>query len=73
MTKPKAKRVHVDEALPVWALDRQFDGLFEVYPGEHDRLRLYRDGWDIDDDEDTEDGLARLKKVAEEFVEEEQE
>lgn len=72
MTKAKAKRVHADEALPVWALDAQFAGLLEIY-AVNGRLELRRDGWLLDDDEDTEDGLARLKAEAAERAEEEQE
>lgn len=69
MTKAKAKRIHADEALPVWVLDAGHDGLLEVY-AVNGRLELRRDGWLVDDDEDTEDGLARLKRSAQEFVEE---
>ena len=72
MTKTKAKRVHADEALPVWVLDAHFDGLFEIYSAAHDRLELRRDGWLLDDDEDTEDGLERLKRSAAEFAKEKQ-
>ena len=68
----KAKRIHADEALPVWVLDARFAGLFEVY-AVNDRLELRRDGWLLDDDEDTEDGLERLKRSAAERAEEEQE
>lgn len=71
MTKAKAKRVHADEALPVWVLDAQFTGLFEVY-SVNDRLELRRDGWLLDDDEDTEDGLARLKQSATDRAEEQE-
>ena len=64
------KRIRpVEDAAPVWVLDAKFDGLFEVYPAG-DRLELRRDGWLLDDDEDTEDGLARLKRSAQEFAEE---
>lgn len=52
-----------DDAAPVWVHDAQFDGLFEVYVAG-DRLELRRDGWLVDDDEDTEDGLERLKAEA---------
>ena len=72
MTKAKAKRIHADEALPVWVLDARFAGLFEVY-AVNDRLELRRDGWLLDDDEDTEDGLERLKRSAAEHAKEEQE
>lgn len=64
------KRIRpVEDAAPVWVLDAKFDGLFEVYPA-NDRLELRRDGWLVDDDEDTEDGLARLKRSAQEFAKE---
>ena len=65
----KAKRIHADEAIPVWVLDAQFTGLFEVY-SVNDRLELRRDGWLLDDDTDSEDGLARLKAEAAERAEE---
>ena len=68
----KAKRIHADEALPVWVLDAQFTGLFEVY-SVNDRLELRRDGWLLDDDTDDEDGLNRLKQSATERAEEKQE
>ena len=51
-TKPKAKRIHADEALPVWALDSGHDGLLEIY-AVNGRFELRRDGWLLDDDEDT--------------------
>ena len=58
------KRIRaVEDAAPVWVLDAKFDGLFEVY-AVNERLELRRDGWLLDDDEDTEDGLARLKTEA---------
>ena len=64
------KRIRaVEDAAPVWVLDAKFDGLFEVY-AVNDRLELRRDGWLLDDDEDTEDGLARLKQSAAERAEE---
>lgn len=65
----KAKRIHADEALPVWVLDAGHDGLLEIYSAAHDRLDLRRDGWLLDDDEDTEDGLARLRAEAAGYVE----
>lgn len=68
----KAKRIHADEALPVWVLDAGHDGLLEIYSAAHDRLELRRDGWLLDDDEDTEDGLARLKQSATERAEEQE-
>jgi hypothetical protein len=70
MTKAKAKRIHADEALPVWVLDAGHDGLLEIYSTANDRLELRRDGWLLDDDEDTEDGLARLKTEAESYAKE---
>jgi len=70
MTKAKAKRIHVDEALPVWVLDAAHDGLLEIYSAAHGRLELRRDGWLLDDDEDTEDGLARLQAEAEGYAKE---
>jgi hypothetical protein len=63
MTKTKAKRIHADEALPVWVLDAGHDGLFEIY-AVNGRLELRCDFWFVNDDEDTEDGLARLKAEA---------
>ena len=72
MTKAKAKKVHADEALPVWVLDAGYDGLLEIYSAAHDRLELRRDGWLLDDDEDTEDGLERLKRSAAEHAEEQE-
>jgi hypothetical protein len=70
MTKAKAKRIHADEALPVWVLDAGHDGILEIYSAAHDRLELRRDGWLLDDDEDTEDGIARLKDEAEGYAKE---
>jgi hypothetical protein len=70
MSKKRTRAV--EDAAPVWVLDAKFDGLFEVY-AVNDRLELRRDGWLLDDDEDTEDGLNRLKQSAAEFAEEEQE
>jgi hypothetical protein len=67
----KAKRIHADEALPVWVLDAQFTGLFEVY-SVNGRLELRRDGWLLDDDTDDEDGLNRLKQSAAERAEEQE-
>lgn len=63
MTKTKAKRVHADEALPVWTLDSGHDGLLEIY-AVAGRLELRCDLWFVNDDDDTEDGLARLKAEA---------
>jgi hypothetical protein len=51
-------------------LDAAHDGLLEIYSAAHDRLELRRDGWLLDDDEDTEDGLARLKVEAEGYAKE---
>jgi len=70
MTKAKAKRIHVDEALPVWVLDAEHDGILEIYSAAHDRLELRRDGWLLDDDTDDEDGLERLKAEAEGYAKE---
>jgi hypothetical protein len=66
--KNKPKKIHADEALPVWALDSGHDGLIEIY-AVNGRLELRRDGWLLDDDEDTEDGLARLKEEAAGYAE----
>ena len=71
MTKPKAKRIHADEALPVWTLDSGHDGLLEIY-AVNGRLELRCDLWHVNDDEDTEDGLARLKQSATERAEEQE-
>jgi hypothetical protein len=70
MTKAKAKRIHADEALPVWVLDAGHDGILEIYSAAHDRLELRRDGWLLDDDTDDEDGLDRLKRSATEHAKE---
>jgi len=66
MSKKRTRAV--EDAAPVWVLDAKFDGLFEVY-AVNDRLELRRDGWLLDDDEDTEDGLARLKAEATGYAE----
>ena len=52
-------------------LDAQVTGLFEVY-SVNERRELRRDGWLLDDDEDTGDGLARLKQSATERAEEQE-
>jgi hypothetical protein len=67
-TKAKPKKIHADEALPVWSLDSGHDGLFEIY-AVNGRLELRCDFWFVTDDEDTEDGLARLKAEAAERAE----
>ena len=72
MTKPKPKKIHADEALPVWSLDSGHDGLLEIYV-VNGRLELRNDFWFVTDDEDTEDGLARLKAEAQELAEKERE
>jgi hypothetical protein len=67
-TKPKAKRIHADEALPVWALDSGHDGLLEIY-AVNGRLELRCDLSFVNDDEDTEEGLERLKEEAAGYAE----
>jgi hypothetical protein len=67
MSKKRTRAVE-DEALPVWALDSGHDGLLEIY-AVGDRLELRCDLWHVNDDEDTEDGLARLKSEAAEYAE----
>lgn len=57
-----------DEALPVWSLDSGHDGLLEIY-AVNGRLELRCDLWHVNDDEDTEDGLARLKAEAATYAE----
>ncbi len=61
--KNKPKRIHADEALPVWALDSGHDGLLEIY-AMNGRLELRCDLSFVNDDSDDEDGLARLKEEA---------
>jgi len=68
MSKKRTRAVE-DEALPVWSLDSGHDGLLEIY-AVNDRLELRCDLWHVNDDEDTEDGLARLKRSAQERAEE---
>jgi len=67
-TKTKTKRIHATEALPVWALDSGHDGLFEIY-AVNGRLELRCDLSFVNDDEDDEDGLARLKEEAAGYAE----
>ena len=72
MTKAKPKKIHTDEALPVWSLDSGHDGLLEIY-AVNGRLELRNDFWFVNDDADDEDGLARLKAEAQELAEKETE
>ena len=67
MSKKRTRAVE-DEALPVWSLDSGHDGLLEIY-AVAGRLELRCDLWHVDDDEDTEDGLARLKAEAAGYAE----
>ena len=64
----KRTRAAQDEALPVWSLDSGHDGLLEIY-AVAGRLELRCDLWHVNDDEDTEDGLARLKVEAAGYAE----
>ena len=64
----KRTRAAEDAALPVWSLDSGHDGLLEIY-AVADRLELRCDLWHVNDDEDTEDGLARLKEEAAGYAE----
>lgn len=57
-----------EDASPVWSLDSGHDGLLEIY-AVAGRLELRCDLWHVTDDEDTEDGLARLKAEAAEYAE----
>ena len=72
MTKAKPKKIHADEARPVWSLDSGHDGLLEIY-AVNGRLELRNDFWFVTDDEDTEDGLARLTAEAQELAARERE
>ena len=67
MSKKRTRAVE-DEALPVWSLDSGHDGLLEIY-AVAGRLELRCDLWHVNDDEDTEDGLARLKAEAASYAE----
>ena len=67
MSKKRTRAVE-DEALPVWSLDSGHDGLLEIY-AVAGRLELRCDLWHVNDDEDTEDGLARLKVEAAGYAE----
>ena len=67
MSKKRTRAVE-DEALPVWSLDSGHDGLLEIY-AVAGRLELRCDLWHVNDDEDTEDGLARLKTEAATYAE----
>ena len=67
MSKKRTRLVE-DEALPVWALDSGHDGLLEIY-AVNGRLELRCDLSVVNDDEDTEDGLARLKEEAAGYAE----
>jgi hypothetical protein len=67
MSKKRTRAVE-EEALPVWALDSGYDGLLEIY-AVNGRLELRCDLSFVNDDEDTEDGLARLKEEAAGYAE----
>ena len=66
--KTKPKKIHADEALPIWALDSGHDGLLEIY-AVNGRLELRCDLSFVNDDSDDEDGLARLKEEAAGYAE----
>jgi hypothetical protein len=71
-TKTKPKKIHAEEAMPVWALDSGHDGLFEIY-AVNGRLELRCDLSFVNDDEDTEEGLERLKEEAAGYAERDRE